>query len=131
MIQEFVEAWDNHKNEIREQFSEHAGSYEKIVNMVVKMLNKHCDEQPNPEKITVIDHGHYQGTMLFIIPEDSYQPSLYWYVQVSYGSCSCCDTLQSIDNYSSESPTEQQVEDYMTLALHIIQNIKKISKEII
>lgn len=45
--------------------------------------------------ITVIDDGDYQGTLMFLIPKDYYQPSEsdYLLTFVSYGSCSVCDTL--------------------------------------
>jgi hypothetical protein len=50
--------------------------------------------------------------------------------EVGYGSCTVCDTLQSIqwDDYDYEDPdkepTEGQVKDYMTLCLHLIQQMR-------
>lgn len=48
--------------------------------------------------ITEIDDGDYQGTLLFLIPFNSYQPSEYEYLMtyIGYGSCTVCDTLQRI-----------------------------------
>lgn len=45
---------------------------------------------------------------------------------VDYGSCSCCDTLQSIQfgKTLNEKLSEQSVKDYMTLCLHLIQHMK-------
>jgi hypothetical protein len=88
--------------------------------------------EPDPTRIHQIDDGDYQGTLLFVIAASGYQPSDYWYVKVGYGSCSGCDTLQAIDGYggySDEAPSKDQVDDYMTLALHIIQGLKSMQGE--
>lgn len=79
-------------------------------------------------RLHVIDDGNYQGTLLFIIPKDMYQPSADEYVitTVSYGSCSGCDTLLNISGYEEGIPNEQQLKDYMTLCLHLLQRMKTI-----
>ncbi len=128
MIQEFVTKWEARKHLIEAKFREkHPGDYSEIVKSVVSVL---ADENGygdmDAEKIHKIDDGDYQGTLLFIIPEKCYQPSKYWAVYVGYGSCSGCDTLQSINGYSDEKPTDEQVKEYMTLALHIVQGLKLI-----
>jgi len=46
---------------------------------------------------------------------------------VSYGSCSGCDTLEAIRDYSGDTPTEKQLDEYMTLALHVVQGLRQIS----
>ena len=53
----------------------------------------------------------------------------YWYVKVNYGSCSGCDTFQSIRMYSDEPLTKQEVDDYMTLCLHIVQRLHPMQEE--
>jgi len=129
MIAEFVAKWDAKKNEIEDYFKEkHPTDYAEIVKKVVEILKEDYGS-PNAEKIHEIDDGAYQGTLLFIIPEDTYQPHDYWYVRVWYGSCSGCDTLEGIRGYYDEKPTEQQTKDYMTLALHILQGITKMGGE--
>lgn len=80
--------------------------------------------------IVEIDHGEYQGTLLYLIHIDTYQPDDYEYLigSVWYGSCSGCDTLQKIQsdgNYGEESPTDEQVQDYMTLCRDIVTSFKK------
>lgn len=131
MIQKFVEAWDARKGEIETQFrANHPKDYASIVKAVVSILGEDGEyDRPDPDRITSIDHGDYQGTLLFIISASGYQPSAFWFVKVSYGSCSGCDTLQAITEYSSEPPTDEQVKDYMTLALHILQGIKPMDGE--
>ena len=132
MIQEFVKAWDARKGEIEAQFrAKHPENYDQIVKAVVTIIHANSDGygRPDPERITSIDHGDYQGTLLFIIAGSGYQPNNYWFVKVSYGSCSGCDTLECIRDYCGNPPTDEQVTDYMTLALHILQGIKAIDGE--
>ena len=131
MIQKFVDRYMGRKEELRALFAEkHPEEYKSIVQAVVKVLHDEDEyESPDPERIVEIDHGDYQGTLVYIIGASGYQPSEYWAVMVGYGSCSGCDTLQSICEYSDDPPTEEQVSDYMTLALHVVQGIKLIGDE--
>jgi hypothetical protein len=126
MIASFVKVWDEFKGEVEAKLRPEHPSYEKLVKYVIEMLHDHIDEygeQPDPTRITKIDHGDYQGTLLFIIAAEGYQPDTYWSCKVGYGSCSGCDTLQSISDYSDDAPNDEQVKDYMTLALHIVQGL--------
>lgn len=135
MIDEFVKVWDEHKDEVRAAFTEkHPESYEVVVKTVIELLARHIDdygETPDPERIHVIDDGDYQGTLLFVIGGDGYQPDNYWFVKVGYGSCSGCDTLQAISGYSDEPPTAEQLDDYMTLALHVVQRLHTMQGEVV
>lgn len=128
MIESFTKAWDERKYEVEIQFQKKAPkSYEEIVKAVVSILGETNDwHNPDLERITCIDHGNYQGTLVFIIAADGYQPDDYWFVKVSYGSCSGCDILARIMDPGEydEPPTAVQVKDYMTLALHIVQGLK-------
>lgn len=129
MIEQFVTRWNENKDKLETRFAEsHPTDYETIVTEVVKIVTTkvYGEYAPDPERITEIDDGDYQGTLLYVIPEKGYQPSDYYYVKVGYGSCSGCDTLESIRNYSDCKPTKEQVKHYMTLALHIVQNLKKM-----
>lgn len=136
MIESFVSAFMAAKPRLEAAFAaQHPESYKDIVRAVVETLNPDDDYGlPDPERIHVIDDGEYQGTLLFIIAANSYQPSDYWFVKVSYGSCSACDTLQHIrddypwenDSWDPATPAPSQVAGYMTLALHIVQGLKKL-----
>lgn len=127
MIKEFVDAFDKRKGEIRAKWrSERPSGYADIVRAVVEILSDPdglWPDEPDPERIHQIDDGDYQGTLVFVIADKGYQPSTYWNVMVSYGSCSGCDTFESICGYPDEPPTEEQLDDYMTLALHIVQKL--------
>ena len=126
MIEEFVKNWEAKKDLLRDKYSqEEPRSYNDIVKDVVELVSDdECGKiRLNHEKITIIDDGDYQGTLLYIIPQACYQPSVYYSVFVDYGSCSGCDTFEDI---CSGSDKEQRVNDFMQLALHIVQDLKQI-----
>ena len=129
MIEEFTKAWFANLPAMREKFTaKHHEDYKEVVKAVVEMLSAASEgyEKPDPERIHEIDDGSYQGTLVYVIGGTGYQPSRYWYVKVSYGSCSGCDTLQAISDYSSQPPNDTQVSEYMTLALHIVQGLREM-----
>lgn len=102
--------------------------YRYLVELVVKyIINPSCKEEWDINNITEIDNGDYQGTILFMIPLDTYQPSANEYLLTFtyYGSCSGCDTLLSIQDYGNKLPTEGQVKDYMNLCKDLVCNIVK------
>ena len=128
MIKEFVEKWNKYKNDLEEFFrnteQEKYSSYEEIVRILFdKVINKDEEEPFDTKNICVIDDGNYQGTQIFILHKDVYQPRIdeYVYTNTYYGSCSGCDTLLSISSYIDELPSEEQIKEYMTLALHLLQ----------
>jgi hypothetical protein len=132
MIKKFTEAWFANKHAIREKFSEkHPECYKDVVRIVVQMLFDALDdyERPDPTRIHEIDDGEYQGTLVYVVGGHGYQPSRYWYAMVSYGSCSGCDTFQSIRGYGEGKPNHQQVDEYMTLALHIVQGMREMGDD--
>ena len=131
MIKEFVDLFMAKKPELEAMFSsKHPDDYKEIITNVVRILktNDYCSI--SPERIHEIDDGEYQGTLVFVIGSKGYQPDDYWYVKVGYGSCSACDTLKAIRGYSSAIPTKDQVNEYMTLCLHIVQGLKKMGDDV-
>ena len=147
MIKEFVQAWDKNKNKLEEYFrttkQEEYDEYEKIVKRLFDVvINPEIDEggytsifgfsyKFDTDKILVIDDGEYQGTQIFILHKKSYQPNVkeYVYTNAYYGSCTVCDTLQAIHCYDDGFPTQQQVKDYMTLRLHLLQKCHYMKDE--
>lgn len=118
---------------LREKFSKQAPeSYSDLFKSLIDVLLVGNEEDwsfPNKENTVVIDHGHYQGTQLFIVSVLGYQPDEYFACKVSYGSCSACDTFQRIQDSESwdlKAPTERQVDDYMILALQMVEGLKEI-----
>lgn len=135
MVKEFVKQWDENKHKLEEYFKntpmEEYRDYEdivvKIFELCITSTTKAYDHGGfNLDNMTVIDDGHYQGTQIYIIPIDTYQPSVSDYVMTHnyYGSCSGCDTLQSIHEYEDGLPSDEQIKEYMSLALHLVQKLK-------
>lgn len=133
MIKEFIEKYEAGKSAIENTFKAgHPESYIDIVKIVIEVLGAKTDYgTPDSGRIHRIDDGDYQGTLLFVIADNTYQPDTYWAVKIGYGSCSGCDTLQSIRNDEDGMPSDAQVKDYMTLALHIVQGLKEVGGEYI
>ena len=105
-------------------------NYKRLVEMIVEyILNPSSDsvDKFNKDAITVIDNGDYQGTLLFMIPRDTYQPSVedYLLTYVYYGSCSGCDTLLAIQGWEDGKLKEEQVRDFMNLCKDLVCNIIK------
>lgn len=132
MIPEIIELWEKNKHNLEEWFKttkqNEYDSYAKIVRKLFELCLSEAEF--NVDKMTIIDNGDYQGTLLFIIPKDTYQPCVGDYVITNtyYGSCSGCDTLQGINSWDEELPTDEQVKQYMTLALHLVQKLKWLDK---
>ena len=132
MIQKAVEKWEEKKQEIRNDFeNKFPKDYKELVTTVLTHIYDKDHLCFDIKNMTELDHGDYQGTLLYILPKDTYQPSTYWAVKVAYGSCSGCDTLQDIrETYSayvlSNLAKEDAISDLMVLALHIVQRLKEI-----
>ena len=134
MIKEFVEKWNKYSNNLEEYFrntrQEEYSSYEEIVKILFdEVINKDETDIFNTEEICVIDDGSYQGTQIFVLHKDTYQPEVdeYVYTNTYYGSCSGCDTLLRISGYDDGIPDENQIKEYMMLALHLLQKCKYMS----
>lgn len=135
MIKIMKDRWNDNKENLREKVSRDKNlqncDYSYLVRLVFEVIyNNHsnCIRPLDVDHITKINNGDWQGTLLFLIPEDCYQPSESEYLMtyVWYGSCSGCDTLQGIqsENYD-DLPTSKQVDEYMQLCLNIVQNTIK------
>jgi len=128
-------AWDANKERLREHISTHEqedyDSYKKIVAMLFEQVINPYEEQNYNfrfalKKIHEIDDGSHSGALMYLIPMDDYEPTPTDYVitYVDYGSCSGCDTLLGILEDIDTLPTASQVEQFMTLCLHILQHCK-------
>ena len=130
MITEFIQAWNTRKENLYnwfKQIDQSKLSYEVILKAILdEVINPYTDDKWDSEKIHMIDDGDYQGCQIFVVPMDTYQPSPYQYLTTyqDYGSCSGCDLLEGIRKYEHERPTEEQVKQYMMLALHLLQRCR-------
>lgn len=130
MEQELVTRFDAKREEVRDNLrklliDKNWFDYIDIVKIVIEAVHDGYGS-PNPENIHEIDDGDYQGTLLFVIPSDNYQPYTYWYVKIAYGSCSGCDTLMAILEGDFGNTIDEKVDSLFTLALHIIQGLKRM-----
>lgn len=145
MIKEFVYAWKENMNKLEEYYKNtkqnEYDSYEEIVKKLFEIvINPYLENNAgyplekgfDLENMLVIDDGDYQGTQIFILPLDVYQPNEKEYVVTNtyYGSCSGCDTLMAIQEYDSDKlPDKEQIKAYMVLSLHILQKCKMLYEE--
>jgi hypothetical protein len=137
MVKEFVQQWDERKHLLEKwlkenQPSEYEDIYRKLFELVITKPNGYADDW-NWERFRVIDDGDWQGNLIFILCNDSYQPNLrdYIFTEVDYGSCSGCDTFEHIRDlaWGEDKNTDEQVNQYMTLALHMVQETKTFKSE--
>jgi hypothetical protein len=133
MDKKFVARFMENKPELKRIFSVHPDSYLDIVKSTISVISSDDSDdydiydEPDPERVVQVDHGDYQGTLVFVIASRGYQPSVYWYTHVWYGSCEACDLLKGIRGYDYDvPPNETQINDYLTLALHIVQKMKRM-----
>lgn len=82
---------------------------------------------PMHNLITEVDYGDYQGTRVYIIGGNGYQPGIsnHYYTHTYYGSCSGCDTLQSI----IYDDIDTRIDGLFTLCLHLMQKLKRLSDD--
>lgn len=132
-----VDRWDKNKDRLQERIANsidhNSWGYETLVKLIIEeVLNPGAESRYDTwdsEEITVIDNGDYQGSQLFLFHKNTYQPSPADYLITFeyYGSCSGCDTLMAIQDWSSyerKLPTEIQIRDYMALCLNLIQQMR-------
>lgn len=132
MIPEIIKKWNENKYKLEEYFrNTEQIYYNNYLDILEKIIELVLENEYDANKITMIDDGDYQGTQIFLIPRKTYQPTIedYLITHTYYGSCIGCDTLQAIHRYKEEYPTEQQIKDYMQLALHLLQKMKKLEDE--
>lgn len=135
MIKVIKEQWDKNQEILREALKNGTGfnscsymdlvklAFDKVYNTGMITYGSILDV----DNIVEIDHGNYQGTLLFVIPFKCYQPSEddYLMIYIGYDSCSVCDTLQSIQDFSEDTLTGEQVKDFMNLCKDILMNTIK------
>lgn len=128
MIKEFIDQWERNKYNLEIYFKSnkmaHYDSYEKLVKLILKEVMLDDEYFYDNE----INSGGYSGTNIYFFHKTDY-PDIedYYSTYCFYGSCSVCDTLDSIINYNwSELPNDEQVKDLMLLCLHLVQRMKNL-----
>lgn len=117
MIQSYVNAFMAKKEDLRLKFqAKPPSNYKDLVTEVINTVNE--TEFNSDADIHEISTGGYCGTLVYVI---FINYSVYA-INISYGSCSGCDSLQAALGYCDQP----NLDDLMTLALHIVQSIKEI-----
>lgn len=120
MVKEFVDAWNGNRDEAAAALRiKLPTSYDDLVNLVVGYIGM------RDALVTKIEgSSDYSGKDVYVIGRGDD----FWAVGVWYGSCSGCDTIQGIleEGYGYDEPTESQVSQMMTMALHIVQKLQPI-----
>lgn len=127
--------WDMNSEKLRKVLAERTDlntcNYKDLVKLTFDAIYNSSIEDKyrklNTEAITEIDDGDYQGTLLFTIPVDTYQPGASEYIMtfIEYGSCSGCDSLQAAQDWHTDKLTEEQIKDFMIICKDLICNAIK------
>jgi hypothetical protein len=131
MILNYVKQWEERKHLLEQWLNENEpNSYESIYEMLFNLVVTKPNDDEYSEwdwgRFVKIDDGSFQGNEIYILCSNEYQPSLtdYIFTSVAYGSCSVCDTFQSIEMLEDKA---ERVKQYMTLALHMVQETKSFN----
>ena len=164
MLQYCIDKWEENKEKLKSVIEDdttiYKCGYDYLVKLVVRYIlndgekrkERSCcnKDKWNEDRITIIDDGEYDGTLLFLIPRDVTSPGHWDYLQtyVEYGTCSLCDTLEGIQSedklfkqkletfmqntgkdyreaFELVKPSETQVKDYMTLCRDLICHMER------
>ena len=129
MIQPFIDKFMAQESVIRTELkAKRPEDYDALMKRVIETMKEDDGLEPDPERITIIDHGDYQGTRLYIIGATGYQPSTYWSIFVDYGSCSGCDSFEANRDHRSgdDEITDEEVNGNWTMMLHMAQSMKRV-----
>ena len=133
MLKYCYEKWNKNQGKLEEALRKtdlsHVGYKDLLILTIENIFND--DEYSvydwDTEEITEIDNGSYSGTLLYLIPMDSCEPAEYDYLMtyIGYGSCSCCDLLQSIQPDCDDEPNDDDIKNFMSLCKDLITNMIK------
>lgn len=127
-----MERWEKKKAHLKQclinqEPEDYKDLFKKVIKEVLARDTDYVDvtmdyADPDEERITVIDHGYYNGTIVFVVAETGCQPEMHWVLKMSYGSCGLCDTFKSVYECTDFN---KRINGYMKLALHMIQGLKE------
>ena len=133
MLKYCYEKWDKNKDKLEAALRKTDISRVEYRDLLVLTVKHILDDGDYPayewdvDRITEINDGSYSGTLLYLIPMDTCEPAEYDYLMtyIGYGSCSCCDLLQSIQPDSDEETTDEDIDEFMALCKDFITNMIK------
>lgn len=136
MIKFAVRKWEENREKLAEELwrdRKDGYTYKELAQKVVSViLNEGEEDKFAADRITQINNGDYQGTLLFLIPEDRYEPEEYEYLMtyVNYGSCGLCDVLEHYNEMEYEegegkSRPEDRIKGYLSICRALLCNMIK------
>jgi hypothetical protein len=131
MIQRFVDKFMAAEQPLKAEFkAKRPENYDALVKRLLVLLSDRdsVEDNPDPERLTIIDHGDYQGTRLYVVAASGYLPSVYWSIFVPYGSCSGCDTFEANQGYRVDDDPidDEEANGNWTMMLHMVQSMQQI-----
>lgn len=141
MVKIVKENWDKYREDLQMAIRRRIGgpdeyydelSYRDLVSLACGVILRDPNSDGyilDHDNVHVIDDGEYQGTLIFLIPYHTYQPSANQYIMCCswYGSCSGCDTLQAIySDYRYEHKNKERcVNELLMLCKDILCTMTK------
>lgn len=134
MLKYCLRKWDENKKKLEEELLKdpdlNSCRYRHIIEKVVEIvLNTNENDPWDSAAITEIDSGDRCGTLLYLIPKNTYRVSNpkceYLMTYVNYGCSSRSDPLLHIQNHKDETISENQLKDFMLLCKDIVANMIK------
>lgn len=135
MIKIMKELWNKREKQLRNvlagRLDAHRFEYADLVKLTFQVIfndDPDLEDSLNLAGMTEIDNGDYQGTLLYLIPFETFQPAEYEYLMtyIGYGSCSGCDALKAAKSWCDEGPlTEYELKAVMAICKDIVSNTIK------
>lgn len=139
MLKYSVDKWFENSEKLREVICTDEKLKDCDYLYLVKLVVEHIlnagekeGQQFDSEKITVVDDGHYQGTLLFFIPKKTYQPSAgeYLLTYIEYGSCPVCDALEYASHelcsrVQNDEKAKKTADAFMAICKDLVCNLTK------
>lgn len=135
MLKFCVQQWHKNKDKLRSAIQKDKKlqdcEYGYLVKLVVDHIFNEDDEMAlrwDADSITEVNNGSYQGTILWMIPLETYQPDEgdYLLTFVNYGSCSGCDTLLHLQAVMFDGKMDNKiVSGFMSLCKDLVCNTVK------
>lgn len=132
MVQKFIDAWNKEQQNLKAKLQhdclmgyDQDYTYDTLVRFAWTIATSTMPDcrKVDLKNMKILDSGDYQGDYLFLAPlgTEYCGPGDYIYVFVEYGSCSYCDTLQSVQD---DDDPEERAQYYWQMILNIIQQTK-------
>lgn len=131
MIKYCLEKWNKNSERLFEKIRSSGNAYQSWTYTDLVIMISECIFEKEYFGVTTIAYPDNRRHRLFLIAEHTYQPSETGYLMtyVDYGSCSGCDTFESIKadyiNSWDDPISEKQANNIFTLCRDIVNHTIK------